>query len=404
MAALLDAVIIGAGPYGLSCAAHLRWCELAVFGETMSFWRDHMPDGMYLRSPAGASSLAAPRPGLRLEDFERERDLGPERPVPLDTFIEYGRWFEQRAAPEPDPRSVLEVARDGEGLRVSLEDGDEFRARNVIVAAGIEAFARRPAEFDRLPDELVSHSVDHARLQGFRGHRVVVVGAGQSSLESAALLHEAGAEVVVLARCHRINWLVRSGRLHRVKRLERLLYGPSDVGPAGLSLLVDLPDVFRRFPHRVQDPLAARAIRPAASEWLVPRTRAVAIRLGRFVVAAKESEGRARLALDDGSELDADHVLLATGYRIDISHYPFLPPRLVEQIACAHGYPRLGLGFESSIPGLHFVGAPAGWSFGPLFRFVAGAAWAAPRVAEAVEAGRTRVARPRAIAGERSTT
>lgn len=400
----VEVAIVGAGPYGLSCAAHLRSSELAVFGETMSFWRDHMPEGMCLRSPAGASSLAAPGIGLRLEDFEEEQGLEPRRPVPLQTFVDYGRWFEQRVATEPDPRSVVEVVPDGRGLRLSLEDGDELCAGNVIVAAGIEAFARRPPVFDGLPPDLVSHSVDHARLEQFRGRRVVVVGAGQSALESAALLHEAGAGVVVLARCDRVNWLVRSGRLHRVKRLERLLYGPSDVGPAGLSLLVDLPDVFRRIPHRVQDPLAARAIRPAASEWLVPRTRAVAIRVGRWVAGARELDGRARLALDDGSELDADHVLLATGYRVDISRYPFLPPRVVEQISRADGYPRLGRGFESSVRGLHFVGAPAAWSFGPLFRFVAGAAWAAPRVAGAVRANRARVARPRARSHERFTT
>jgi cation diffusion facilitator CzcD-associated flavoprotein CzcO len=395
MSSMVDAAIVGAGPYGLSCAAHLGSGRVHIFGRTMSFWREHMPSGMFLRSPAPASSLSGPSSGLRLEDYEREHDCEPARPVPLDRFVDYGEWFQRRAALEPDPRAVAEIAPDGGGFRLALEDGETLLARNVIVAAGIEMFAWRPPEFSELSPTAVSHSVDHARFDQFRGRRVVVVGAGQSAIESAALLHEAGAEVVVVARRDRLNWLVRSGRLHRMKTLRRFLYAPSDIGPAGVSWLVELPDVFRRIPRRVQDPLAVRAIRPAASHWLIPRTRAVPIHLGRAIARAAAVDGGARVELDDGSVLDADHVLLATGYRVDIARYPFLSADLVRDIARAGGYPKLGRGFESSVRGLYFVGAPAAWSFGPLFRFVAGTSWAAPRVAAALGAVRHTPARRR---------
>jgi thioredoxin reductase len=336
---------------------------------------------------------------MRLEDFEREQGLEPAQPLPLATFIDYGEWFRQQAALEPDARAIDEILEEGSGFRLTLDDGDVVRARNVVVAAGIEPFAWRPPAFMTLPPELVSHSVEHDRLDGFGGRRVVVIGAGQSAIEYAALLHEGGAEVTVIARAGRVNWLVRSGRLHRARTLRRLLYAPSDIGPAGVSWLVELPHVFRRIPRRLQDPLARRAIRPAASHWLLPRTEAIAIRLGRTVVAVTESDGTARLRLDDGSQLDCDHVMLATGYRVDITRYPFLASSLLDRIARADGYPRLDRGFQSSVRGLYFVGAPAAWSFGPLFRFVAGAARAAPAVAASL--GPSRGGRAHSNAGGR---
>jgi cation diffusion facilitator CzcD-associated flavoprotein CzcO len=388
---MLDVAIVGAGPYGLSCAAHLGDLDVAVFGEPMSFWRHHMPEGMFLRSPREASSLSAPAAGFLLEDYERAEGLEPARPLPLETFLAYGRWFQEHAAGECDPRQVAEVRSENQHFELTLGDGELVSARNVIVAAGIEHFARRPALFSTLPDELVSHAVDHDRLERFRGQHVVVVGAGQSAIESAALLNEAGAAVTVVARTDHINWLVRSGRLHRAKRLRSLLYGPSDIGPAGVSWLVELPEVFRRVPRNWQDPLAARAIRPAASDWLVPRTQEVSIRFGRTIVGAA-ADDRVRLELDDRTVIECDQVLLGTGYQVDVAQYPFLAPTLVDEISRVGGYPRLGKGFESSMRGLYFVGAPAAWSFGPLFRFVAGAPWAAPRVAASLGAQAPRTA------------
>jgi hypothetical protein len=178
-----------------------------------------------------------------------------------------------------------------------------------------------------------------------------------------------------------VNWLVRSSWLHRLGPIRRLLYAPSDIGPAGVSWLVQLPGVFRRIPRSIQDPLAVRSIRAAASAWLVPRVADVSMQLGRKIVSVEEADGKVTLTLDDGTLRPAEHVLLATGYRVDIERYAFLDPALLQEIDRVDGYPRLGAGFESSVPGLHVLGAPAAWSFGPLFRFVAGAEYAGRELA-----------------------
>src|SRR5919198_6298919 len=101
-----DVAIVGAGPYGLSAAAHLAGLDIRVFGRKMSFWREHMPRGMFLRSPRPASSLSSPTPSLRLEDYERELGTATPGPVPLETFVAYGDWFQGRSVPSIDTRQV----------------------------------------------------------------------------------------------------------------------------------------------------------------------------------------------------------------------------------------------------------------------------------------------------------
>jgi hypothetical protein len=164
-----------------------------------------------------------------------------------------------------------------------------------------------------------------------------------------------------------------------------LLYAPPDVGPAFVSQLVARPDLYRRTPRRLQDRLATRSVRPAGAGWLRPRLRDVPIRNGVQVAGVDSCHGRVRLRLDDGTEQTVDHVLLGTGYRVDLSKYGFLAPQLVEAIDCVNGYPRLSGGFETSVPGLHIVGAPAAWSFGPLMRFVAGSGFAGRVLARRLE-------------------
>lgn len=378
-----EIAVIGAGPYGLAAAAHLRarGAEARVFGRAMEFWQA-MPSRMLLRSAWEASHIPDPEGVLRLDDYAaRSADPLP-RPVPLERYVEYGRWFQREAVPDLDTRSVASVEPTGAGFRLRLDDGEIVPARRVAVAAGIAGFARRPAGLDALPRELVSHASEHSGFGRFAGRRVLVVGSGQSALESAALLHESGAMVEVVARAPRFHWL-RGGRLRKwLGPLSRLLYPSTDVGPPGINWIVAFPDLFRQLPGALQERLARRAIRPAGAGWLVPRLADVRLTAGRTVVHAVATRGGLSVSLDDGSVRGADHLLLATGYRVDITRYPFLPPALLRAISSANGYPRLGPGLESSVPGLHFLGAPAAASFGPLMRFVSGAGYAARAVAE----------------------
>lgn len=385
--ATCNVAIVGAGPYGLSAAAHLgasNRSDIHVFGEPMAFWQEHMPKGMLLRSPLAGSHLSDPASGLTLQAYQAATGNKITAPLPLHLFVDYGRWFQSQVAPRVDPRRVELIEKNGAGFRLTLEGGETWKARRVIVAAGIEPFAWRPGEFERIPDALTSHACDHRDLSPFTGKKVVVIGGGQSALESAALLNELGAEVEVLVRSPFVRWLWRQKWFHTFKPVARLLYAPPDVGQAGLSHLVARPNLFRRLPRSTQNRLGKRAIRPAGAAWLHPRCEPVRITTGRAVTSASSAGGRATLELSDGTKRHVDHVLLATGYRVDIARYPFLARNLLQMVRGVAGYPQLDAGFQSSVPGLHFLGAPAAWSFGPLMRFVAGTEFAARALARGI--------------------
>ena len=384
----IDVAVVGAGPYGLAAAAHLRRAgvEVIVLGEPMSFWQS-MPAGLLLRSNWTATCIAESSGDLSLDSFCAATRAHCGRPVPLERFIEYGLWVQQQVAPDVDRRLVRALETGPGGFRLTLADGTLVRARRVVVAAGIGPFAYRPAAAAGLPPELASHTGDHRDLSRFRGAHVLVVGGGQSALECAALLAENGARAEVVARRPQLHWL-HGGKYQRMLgRYAGLVYAPTDVGPMGLSRLVAAPAAFRRLPRRIQNPLAYRAIRPAGAAWLSPRLTEVPIRLGRTVAAAVPQDGRLEITFADGGTQTVDHLLLGTGYRVDIASYPFLADALTAQIRRSGGYPVLGRGMESSIPGLHFIGAPAAWSFGPIMRFVSGG-WYTGRALARTIAGR----------------
>jgi FAD-dependent urate hydroxylase len=193
----LDVAVVGAGPYGLSCAAHLRACglDVHVLGRPMELWERHMPVGMFLRSSWEASTISDPDGSLSLDAYESERAATIGRPIPLDDFLGYGRWFQRRAVPDLDTRRVVIVRRDAAGFALELDDGATLVARRVVIATGPGGFARRPPALSRLPAPFVRHSVDVRFLDEYRQRRTAVIGSGQSAIELAALLREAGAEV-----------------------------------------------------------------------------------------------------------------------------------------------------------------------------------------------------------------
>lgn len=379
-----DAIILGAGPYGLAASAHLRHIEgfaSRTFGEPMSFWKTQMPAGMFLRSSWEASHIADPEGSLTLDRYRTTSSNHLSSPVPLERFVEYGSWFQKNAVPNLDPRRIVNVEAEGGAFRVFLDDGDELRTRRFIVAAGIAPFAWRPPEFAKLPRELAAHSSEYSDLCQFEGRRVAVVGGGQSALESAALLHEIGARVEVIVRTRQVHWLGWKARLQRLGPLSKLLFSWTDVGPAGISRLVSVPAAMRALPRNLQDSLRLRSIRPAGAHWLVARLRDVRMTTGTRVIAAAESAGRVKLILSNATEREVDHVLLGTGYRVDVNRYSFLSPRVKGQLRSIDGFPELTRSFESSVPGLYFLGAPAGRSFGPLMYFVSGTRFASRTLA-----------------------
>jgi FAD-dependent urate hydroxylase len=362
-----------------------------VFGPVMGFWEQHMPKGMLVRSALSASSLSDPRGELSLDAYEAAQPRPFPRPLPGEELPRYGHWFQERAAPDVDERLVATVEREGSGFALTMQDGERHTARRIVIATGLGSFPHRPTQFSTLGEDLATHSMDLTEPKRLAGRSVAVIGCGQSAVETAALLSEAGAQVELIARDPAIRWLIRGERLRGLDPiLQRVLYAPTDVGPAGVSRLVAMPNLFRRLPRELQDRLAYRSIRPAATSWLVDRTTEVTMTFNHQVTEARPDGGGVLLALDDGSRRRVDHVLLATGYKIDVSQEPVVGGSLQATLRLHNGNPVLGAGFESSIPGLHFVGAYSAWSFGPIMRFVAGTAFTGRAIAKHVRRPPTR--------------
>ena len=386
----LPAVVVGAGPNGLAVAAHLRDAGIRTvsFGEPLESWYAHMPAGMLLRSRRRSSHIADPRCALTIDAYERASGSRVSDPaITLEEFVDYGRWFQRTAVPDVDPRRVVEIATDGGAFRVGVDGGDSVAASRVIVAAGLGPFMHCPEPFASLPRAVRSHSYEHADLAGFAGLRTAVIGSGQSALESAALLREAGANVEVLARAPSIRWLGElSGSAPASRSVgrgltEAVALPPTDVGGRLNGWIAAAPDVFRAVPESLHPTISYRCIRPAGAGWLRPRLVDVPMSLGRAVVDARLCGDGVELSLSDGSTRTVDRVLLGTGFAIDVRRYPFLSDELMADVQLAGGYPVLGPGLESSVTGLHFVGAPAAYSFGPVMRFVVGSWYAAPAIA-----------------------
>ena len=369
----IDVAVIGAGPHGLGTAAHLRHAgaEVRVIGDPMSFWHA-MPEGMWMRSRRSGSSILSSEGPLSMEGYAQATGTAVPRHPTLAEFIEYGMWFQSVVAPDVDRRRVERLERSGDRFVLTFNEGPKLRANRVLVAAGIEPFAYRPELLKSLPEGTASHVADHRKLDVFKGQNVLVIGGGQSALESATIMHEHGADVEVLARGETVYWLHGDGLMDSLGAFAPLFYAPTDVGPIGISRLVATPNVFRHVPRPAFDVIAARAIRPAGASWLKPRMTEIPITAGTRVVKAEQNGDGLRVELSDGTKRKADHLLFATGYKIDIQRYPFLERNLAQSVKCVDGYPVLRRGMESSVPKLHFLGAPAARSFGPVMRFVAG--------------------------------
>jgi FAD-dependent urate hydroxylase len=336
-----------------------------------------MPRGMLLRSAWSASSIADPSAALTLDAYKHFSGNHLSAPVSLERFVDYGLWFQRAIVPDMCPARISSVRPNHRGFHLTLADGRVTTASRVIVAAGLSAFAFRPPEFANIPVSLAPHTSEQHNLRAWLGKRVAVIGGGQSALESAALLQEAGAEVELFIRRSRVHWLGWKQKIQKIGLLSRALFSPEDVGPAALCWLVAAPSLVATLPKTFQEALRNISLRPAGARWLIERLRPVKITTGTRVSAAAPCGDSLKLTLSDGSERIVHHALLGTGYHVDIARYPFLSPELTRRIQTSDGSPKLAPGLESSVPGLHFLGAPAAWTFGPLMYFVSGTAYAA---------------------------
>jgi hypothetical protein len=383
----VDVVIIGAGPYGLSLASHLsqRGIEHRIFGVPMRTWRE-MPPSMNLKSFGFATNLPTPKRHFTLPEYCRARGLEDFEPIATTTFAEYGEWFQQQLVPELEQVSVTGVARLDEGFDVSLATGEQVRTRRLVVAVGLAYFTTIPDVFSSLPRELITHTAqtaEYLKTAQYAGRDVTVIGAGQSALEAAALLHEGGARVRIVAR-RNVWWHDRMGKRSLG---ERLLNPNTVIGPGRKNwVLQHVPMLPHYYSTERRVRLTRTYLGPAGAWWLRDRVE------GKFpilqqtsILSASRKNGgvclRVRQASEGERDIETDHVIAGTGYEPDVDRLPFFTRALAAEIRRVERAPALSRHFESSVPGLYFVGLASAFSFGPLFRFVAGAYYATPTLA-----------------------
>ncbi|HKT05776.1 MAG TPA: NAD(P)-binding domain-containing protein [Rugosimonospora sp.] len=391
---MTQVAIVGAGPYGLSIAAHLRSYGVPhrVFGTPLDTWRRHMPAGMMLKSDGFASSLCDPDGAGTLAAYCADRGIPyhrTDKPVSLDVFTDYALDFQRRFVPDLEDRQVVSLDRTGDGFSIRLDDGETLRADTVVGAIGISYFAHVPAELAHLPTELVSHSSTHHDLSGFAGRDVTVIGGGSSAVDVAVLLHEAGATASLIARGESVRFFSEPSPGPR-SRWTRVRHPSSGLGPGWRSWACqNLPGLFRYLPGDARLAIVRRHLGPRSAWAMRARMDAgVAVSLGESVESASKEDGRVRLVLRSAGggrrEALTDHVIAATGYTVDLDRVDFLSAGLRAAIRSHVRMPVVSRSFESSVPGLYFVGPPAVDSFGPLMRFMVGAEYAAPLVARRI--------------------
>jgi FAD-dependent urate hydroxylase len=388
-----EVLVVGAGPFGLSISAHLRGfgVEHVIVGRPMDTW--HMPVGMVMKSEPYASEIASPHGGYGVSEYCRSHGLDyVDRvgPLTLERFLGYADWYTEQLVPDVRNVTAAEINAVDGGFRVAFADAGPVTARQVVIATGVRPYARIPEELSDLPSDLVTHAIEHHKLDRFGGRRVAVVGAGQSALETAALLHEQGTDVRVIARTPALSWNEPN---------------PAELSPLGhvkrpVTQLCEgwhcafwyRPAAFRLLPKDMRITKARTVLGPSGSWWLKDRVDGVVdVLTGRHVRKAVPDGSGVQLLIEglqagglEQSVLTVDHVIAGTGFRIDLARLPFLPEELRARIATVNGYPSVTRAGESSVPGLYFVGAPTAVSIGPSARFIAGTHTMAAKLARAV--------------------
>jgi len=389
-AGVVDIAIVGAGPYGLSLAAHLRGRgrSVRIFGLPMRFWSHHMASGTSLKSEGFASSLYDPDSEFTLEDYCREKNIPYAPiglPVKIEVFIAYALEFQRRYVPELETVSITGLTSDSAGYVLTTDAGEMVRARDVVIATGIMNFAHLPPLLAALPGGLVTHTSQHSDFSSFQGKRVAVLGAGASAIDAAALLHRSGASAQLFARRSQIAF----HNPPKVSRslMERLMAPRSGLGIGWRSrLCCDAPTVFHLLPEKLRFRAVERHLGPAPC-WFVREAveGQLPMMTSSTLVAATALERGVRLEFERRGEpqrhvVEVDHVIAGTGFKVALSRLNFLDPKLAAGIRQSDQTPLLDRNFESSARGLYFVGGAAANSFGPLLRFACGADFAAKRV------------------------
>jgi thioredoxin reductase len=378
-------LIVGAGPFGLAMAAQAkaRAIDHVLVGHPMSFWKRHMPAGMFLRS--GCNWHLDPAERDTIERFLRTRGqvASDVEPLSLNLYLEYAHWFEREKGIEALSQQVVRLDERHGRFAATLEDGSIVTADRVLLALGFAAFAHIPGDAAALvPAELSSHTCDLVAPEKYRGRRVLIVGGRQSAFESAALIAEAGAATVHVCHRHATPAFTASDWAWVDALLERI--GNDPAWYRGLS----------ETERRALDLRFWTEGRLKLEPWLGPRVRrdSIAIHPGTSIVGCQRIHGALRVSLNAGETLEVDHVLFATGYQVNLQRLSLLREgNLFDRVECRDGFPNLDTSLQTTVPGLFITSLPATRDFGLFFAFTAAVRASARIVARAIT-GRSRAA------------
>jgi Pyridine nucleotide-disulphide oxidoreductase len=385
MALATDVAIIGAGPYGLSLAAHLRARGIRhrIFGDPMRFWRD-MPVGVNLKSLAFATNIYVPARGHEFPQWCLQNGLEDFEPCTMQSFATYGWQMQKRFVPDLEEVFVTNVSQRERGFEVTLATGERFSAAKVISCTGLSGLSYTPSVLKDLGPDRMRHTFDISDYGDFKNRSVAVIGAGASAIEAGALVREAGGSSEVFIRGHEA---VFHGRAPRVRPLWERMKNPTTVLGTSRSgwVLQHLPLLVYRMPRERRTRFVKGHLGPASPWWIQDRVIGkVPLHVRHELLEAVAHGNGVRLKFKNGGgeirTADVDFVIAGTGYEVDVARLAYLDPQLRERIRCIERSPELNIHFESSVRGLHFLGPLSFMCFGPMFRFVSGAEVAARKL------------------------
>lgn len=392
----VDTVIIGAGPYGLSLSAHLSFAGIGHYlvGTPMHAWAEHAPPGMNMRSEAFASDICAPQKGLGLRDYCAAHgvDYAPVgMAVSRELFIAYGRWFADQLPHAGSNRlavEVAEIAGHEAGYITRLADGRTLLSRRVVLATGLMGHQRVPQNLAHLPKPKLLHGGDFGPIEWAKGKDVLVVGGGQSALGLAALLAEQGTHVRVLVREPHIVW---NGRPERQRPWWHAIAHPrAGLGTGWRSyILSEWPLLFWALPENLRRRSLKNSWGPSGAWDLRDRIEGkVPVDLGTTITDARLNGEKVCLTVKgpQGSKvLHCDHLIAATGYRVDLAGHPLLAPNVRESLGLKAGEAPLSRHFETRRRGLYLLGPASAFSFGHAMRHICGTKVAVPALCRHIQ-------------------
>jgi len=362
-----ELLLIGAGPYALSIAAHAKdsGLSVAVVGEPMAFWKHNMPRGMLLRSGLDWHLDAA---GVyTLEAFLEERHIPrtAAQPLPVEIFRAYAEWFRHSKLIDVQALRIDRVCRVDGHLEAHSDNAETIRADRVVAAPGLASFTNVPDEVSAgLSPDRVAHTATLVDFGSLAGKRCLILGGRQSAFEWAALMIEEGVESIDIVYRHDTPRFVPSDWSFTNAMIENTLR---------------VRGWFRHLDRSDQQAIVKKFWsmgRLQLEPWLWPRVNKKNVRFwpnSRVVEWRAMPGGAVEARLDRGDRPVVDQVVCATGYQVDLSRVNYLAGEIESgQLRVNEGFPVLDEDFQTTLPGLYIVGQPAVPYFGPFFAFIRG--------------------------------